>query len=722
MLNDLVMDVDLDFADGQSPMRTKKANEIIRDPISGSVVIPIDADKFPKESHNSPLVFKLGNGANENIMHVKSQKDVNLYPVPLSTSDFSENFINYICNLFDIYQDLGSHRIFSRPTIGVISSDYELEHTRVVNMALDSMIIELEILIASYDKLENANIARILELEQCLVILQCLRTFQFIDSINDRATFFDSLLKWTNRTDGEPKVEYIQSIFGQSDSSQVFFTEPFWKLVYQLLLRGLTEQAINTLEKSELAKYLKENCETTSTIFEDFIQLVKNYPLESEEHFREWKSFALELQQNFEDADTKIPVPLRKNLLDAISITAGNRDKILQHSSFWYESLTGFLLYYIPSEELIQEYVGLAVSKTPIDVTNPWETACLKILQNDIFPVLPILESLDNCTASFSAALCESKGLLIDRYTILEENSGSDDIEIDDIFSQRNGMASFLLNNFALELCSMKMKTLWPVAIGLISLSPYNTPSSKKSTIAELIPHYPFETNDDIEWALSVCAKWRLPDIAKEIYTTLGNQMLDNGNTVEAIANFSKAGQYELVKHYSWLLFENAAFQGKPMEDEVLSAIVDGDFNTSELIPDEVLNKVVTNAMRQSLSPYAVLSQFFSNVENERWSKALQQLMSLIEFEYLPKKYTVLLIVKYIYPLFLNDDQRMIDEETLVSLLAAIEKNWDCDDTDSVIAYEKLSEEIADLPKELKSMEKLIRKKLNGKLCLNLMI
>ena len=219
-----------------------------------------------------------------------------------------------------------------------------------------------------------------------------------------------------------------------------------------------------------------------------------------------------------------------------------------------------------------------------------------------------------------------------------------------------------------------------------------------------------------------MCAKWRLPDIAKEIYTTLGNQMLDNGNTVEAIANFSKAGQYELVKHYSWLLFENAAFQGKPMEDEVLSAIVDGDFNTSELIPDEVLNKVVTNAMRQSLSPYAVLSQFFSNVENERWSKALQQLMSLIEFEYLPKKYTVLLIVKYMYPLFLNDDQRMIDEETLVSLLAAIEKNWDCDDTDSVIAYEKLSEEIADLPKELKSMEKLIRKKLNGKLCLNLMI
>ncbi|KAL3232339.1 Nucleoporin NUP85 [Nakaseomyces bracarensis] len=727
MLNDLLMDVDtLDFVKDDESCKVNKQASTIRDPISGAIIVPIADGKFPRSNGDAPLIYKFGKETDSGMLHEKSKTDTKLYPVELPKKDNNAAYITYINNLYGIYSGLGNHKVFSRPTIGVISSSYDREHAEVLNLALESQITELEFLIESYDKTVDANKERILDLEQSLVILYCLQAFQFIRSGNDREKFFKSLLSWVNRSDGEPTIDFIESVFENDNDTPSYNSSAFWKLLNQLLLRGLHEQAINTLKKSKLEEYLGDMCDVSFNAYQDLMTLLNGYPMGSEESFKEWKAAALELQSNYVEAEVSLSGELRDYFEDTLSLLAGNQSRILQYSSLWYEAVAGFLLYYIPSTHLVQEYLALSVHKHPIDVTSPWEKSCVDIIENNIFPILPTLESLDSCTASFTAALCEAFGLLVDRYAIFDEYQHKEIVDEPnaDIFSQRNGMASFLLNNFALELCSMEVKSVWPVAIGLISLSPYNSPSSIKSCIGELLPHYPFETNDDIEWALTVCARWKLPEVAKEIYTTIGNQMLNTGNTVEAIANFSRASRYDWVKKYSWLIFENSAFEGKQIEDDVLNRIVENIQNSSELISDEILSSVVTDAMRQSLAPYAVLSEFF-----KKWNKgdnegALGSLVSLIDFTYLPKQYLVLLITKYLYPKFLADNKILVKEDTVLLIIEALENKWDDNDEESVKVYQKLISDdttCKDLPSDLLSMQRLVRKMLNYKLCQNLM-
>ena len=150
----------------------------------------------------------------------------------------------------------------------------------------------------------------------------------------------------------------------------------------------------------------------------------------------------------------------------------------------------------------------MSLEANVVDITNDWEQPCVDIISGKIHSILPVMESLDSCTAAFTAMICEAKGLI---ENVFEGEKNSDDYSnednemLEDLFSYRNGMASYMLNSFAFELCSLGDKELWPVAIGLIALSATGTRSAKKMVIAELLPHYPFVTNDDIEWMLSIC-------------------------------------------------------------------------------------------------------------------------------------------------------------------------------------------------------------------------
>ena len=364
----------------------------------------------------------------------------------------------------------------------------------------------------------------------------------------------------------------------------------------------------------------------------------------------------------------------------------------------------------------------MSLEANVVDITNDWEQPCVDIISGKIHSILPVMESLDSCTAAFTAMICEAKGLI---ENIFEGEKNSDDYSnednemLEDLFSYRNGMASYMLNSFAFELCSLGDKELWPVAIGLIALSATGTRSAKKMAIAELLPHYPFVTNDDIEWMLSICVEWRLPEIAKEIYTTLGNQMLSAHNIIESIANFSRAGKYELVKSYSWLLFEASCMEGQKLDDPVLNAIVSKNSPAEDdvIIPQDILDCVVTNSMRQTLAPYAVLSQFYELRDREDWGQALRLLLLLIEFPYLPKHYLVLLVAKFLYPIFLLDDKKLMDEDSVATVIEVIETKWDDADEKSSNLYETIIEADKSLPSSMATLLKNLRKKLNFKLC-----
>ena len=731
------MDVDqLDFLDDRtaqtSDYKTDDDEEQLyeRDPVSGAILVPMTKNNQPIERNGErlPLKFRLGPISYQNMGFITAKDKYKLYPVKIPRVDTSREFSAYVTGLFEIYRDLGDDRVFNVPTIGVVNSNFAKEHNATVNLAMEAILNELEIFINSI-KDQNGKLNRFYELEESLTILNCLRTMYFTldgrDVEENRPKFIESLLNWINRSDGEPDEESIEQVFSVKNSAsgrKVFETQYFWKLLNQLVLRGLLPQAIGCIERSDLLPYLNETCAVSFDAIGDSIELLKQYPRDSSSTFREWKNLVLKLVQAFGSSATDISGELRDYIEDFLLLIGGNQRKILQYSRTWYESFCGFLLYYIPSLELSAEYLQISLEANAVDVTNDWEQSCVDIISGKIHSILPVMESLDSCTAAFTAMICEAKGLIENMFEG-DKSIGEYDIEdnevLEDLFSYRNGMASYMLNSFAFELCSLDNKELWPVAIGLIALSVTGTRSAKKMVIAELLPHYPFVTNDDIEWMLSICVEWRLPEIAKEIYTTLGNQMLSAHNIIESIANFSKAGRFELVKSYSWLLFEASCMEGKKLDDPVLNAIVKGNTTTDDdvVIPEDILNCVVTNAMRQTLAPYAVLSQFYELRDSEDWVQALHLLILLIEFPHLPKHYMVLLLAKFLYPIFLLDDKKQMDENSVTTIIEVIETKWDETDEKSANLYEAIIETENNLPDSTTELLKNLRKKLNFKLC-----
>lgn len=694
-------------------------DEIGRDPVSGALMVSLSKGNEPLPfGGKGRLKFKLSPLSFQNICFLTEQNQYSLYPVRLPRVDSSEEYVNYVSKIFEVYRDLGEDRMYSVPTIGVINSSEAREHVAAVNLAMEAVTVELELYIELIRNKPNLFV-RFFELEECLTILNCLKTIHFtLDTPGEesRRPFIKNLMAWINRSDGEPDDEVTEQVFaGSSSNRKCFQNPPFWKLINRLLLRGLFDQARACIERADLLPYLENHCTTSANAVRDLLALLEQYPLESARTFREWKSLALELAQTFSESDTTLSGELRDLIEDTLLLVGGHQSKILFYSKTWYESLSGLLLYYIPSLELCEEYLQISLKQNAMDVTNTWEQACVDIIRGKLYSILPVLESLDAGAAAFSAAICEAKGLIENYY---EEGNGEEVVyhSADDLFSYKNGMASYMLNNFAFELCSYGDRKLWSIAIGLISFSPNGNPSAKRTAIAELLPHFPFQTNDDIEWMLSVCAKWRLPQVTKTIYVMLGNKLLYESNTIEAMANFSKAGKFSWVKRYSWMMFEASVLQGCPLDDVVLNAIVKEE--NEQVIPKEILDSLVTSSMKQTLAPYAVLYQFYEAQSKEDWSLALQLLLALINFPYLPKCYMVLLVAKFLYPIFLKDPSKKMPEESVLSIMEAMEHKWDDTDEKSQNIYVSLREsDIGSLPETLKVLHKLVRKELNLKLC-----
>lgn len=717
----LLIDVDtMDFLDDGGSMTDENmglgavGDDLGKDPVTGALMFSVSKGNEPLSyKQNGKVKFKLSPLSSQNICFVTAPEQYRLYPVKLLRVDTTEEYLSFVSRVFEIYRDLGDDRRFSVPTIGVINLTENKEHLAAVNIAMEALSVELELYIEAI-KDKPDRFARFYELEECLTIVNCLKTFHFtVDSSgqDSRGQFMKNILAWINRSDGEPNDEATHQVLTSSPGGkECFQSPPFWKLINQLLLRGLFDQAIACIESSGLLPYVEKQCEVSLNAIRDLISLIKRYPMEAAEEFREWKNLALELAQNFSESDTQISGEMRDHLEDTLFLIGGHQNKILNYSKTWYESLNGLFLYYIPSLELCEEYLQISLKQNALDVTNAWEQACVDIIRGKVYSILPLLEALDSCTAAFSAAICQAKGLLENYF------DGGEDEESEDILSQKNGMASYMLNNFALELCSYGDRKLWSIAIGLITLSPTENTTAKRLAIAELLPHYPFQTNDDIEWMLSVSAKWRLPQVTKSIYVMLGNKLLYESNTIEAMANFSKAGKFEWVKRYSWMMFEASVLQGAPLDDIILNAIVSED--SEQIIPKELLDSLMTNAMKQTLSPYAVLYQFYEAQSRENWSDALELLLALINFPYLPKCYMVLLVAKFLFPIFLKDPLKVMNEESILSIMEAMETKWDDQDVKSQNIFQCVQEaSMGALPETLESLHKSVRRALNLKLC-----
>ncbi|SCV05013.1 LANO_0G16578g1_1 [Lachancea nothofagi CBS 11611] len=733
--NDFLMDVDgLDFLKSSS-MDTTVQNEheiedVAVDSISGAPESYFEGEQPIRTSVESFrasgrfLKFQIAPVASRSVGYVtgvKTEEDFDvansrLYTPTFPRLDSSEAYKQFVLTCFEIYKNLGEDRIFSVPTMGLISQSSRREHTEAVNLAMEALVDELETFAATQSFVRGS------ELEECLSILNCVKAVHFTKDLEDeysqKSGLVQELTQWINRADGEPSEHVIENVFEQHGSAKVYDTSSFWHLVNQLLLRGLFEQAVGVLERSQIYSELQSQCELSFNVLTDATTLLQEYPSSGGEEFREWKAAALQLSQIYSESSSGLNPELRNFINDMILLIGGTQAKILQYSNTWYESFCGLYMFYIPTLDLSEEYLQISLDAHPVDVCNTWEQASVEVIKGKIYAVLPMLESLDFCVAVFFAAICEAKGLLESSNSLTNHQNRYEGIE-GDLFSSNNSMASFLLHGFALELCSYDDKHLWSVAIGILALSPSGNDSAVRLAIAELLPHYPFQNNDDIEWLLTLCAKWRLPEIAKTIHRILGNKFLYDNNVIEAMTNFSKAGEFEWVKHYSWMIFEASAIQGSPLEDVVIDAIVSKEIDTK--IPKEVLSNVLTDVMKQTLSPYAVLYQFYQQLAQQDWDGALQNLLNLLEFRYLPRHYVSLLIAKFLYPVFLQEDSRQIAEDSIMRIIKAM-GNLSEDDKSTAL-YEVLKQRPGNemLPAQLKELTKSVRQRLNYKICLEFM-
>ncbi|CEP62267.1 Nup85p LALA0_S05e01618g [Lachancea lanzarotensis] len=658
------------------------------------------------------------NVENENMARKDQKIDNRLFTPVFHGLDSSQDYKQFVLTCFEIYKNLGEDRFFSIPTLGLVNQSAQAEQSQAVDLAMYALVDELETFALTQNSIRGA------ELEENVAILNCAKAIHFTSSEQDSDFQDGGLVRnighWINRADGEPSENVIEQVFGENNNTKVYERTSFWKLVSQLLLRGLFDQALAVLERSQIFPALKEQCEITLDVLTDATSLLKEYPYNDGTGFREWKATALHLSQFFSESATNVDLDLRDSISDMLHLISGSQAKILQYANTWYESFCGLITFYIPTLQLSEEYLQFSLNAHPADVCNAWEQACVDIIRGKIHAVLPILESLDNCVAAFFSGICEAKGLLessnnLHKHAKTYDSGDYTSIE-DDLFSSRNSMASFLLHGFAMELCSYDDKLLWSVAIGILALSPSRSNSAVRLAIAELLPHFPFENNDDVEWMLTLCAKWRLPEVAKTIYRILGNKFLYENNVIEAMMNFSKAGEFEWVKHYSWMIFEASAIQGTPLEDEVIEAIVSRRAEVE--IPKEILENVLTDSMRQTLSPYAVLRHFYQQAKEQDFEGALQSLIGLLEFQYLPSQYLALLVAQFLNPVFLQDDTQHISEPDVIRIIQALNR-LEVKDDKSVALYDilKSRKEERGFPEELSNLIKQVRKKLNFKIC-----
>ncbi|SCU99216.1 LADA_0H18294g1_1 [Lachancea dasiensis] len=733
---DMLMDVDgLDFfKDSREDVNqedTRMLEEPTIDDISGAPETQFDGEQPIRESLSEfkscgfALKFQMAPASSRSLGYISTRKgnatltnggnhsDINsdLYSPLFHRLDSSDDYKQFVLTCFEIYKNLDEDRVFSIPTMGLVSQTSRKEHVEAVNLAMEALIDEVDSFIATQ------SIVRASELGDCLAILNCIQAFFFTtaSATDQTGGLARQLTHWINRADGEPSELVVDQVFRQGPAKKVYETSSFWKLVNQLLLRGLFDQAIGVLEKSNIFKDLETTCELTFSVLTDVVLLLKQYPSSNGEEYREWKAASLQLSQYYCESSSEVDAELRNMICDMVLLISGTQAKILQYSSYWYEAFCGLFMFYIPTLELSEEYLQLSLKAHPLDVCSTWEQACAEIIRGKIYAVLPMIESLDSCIAAFFAAFCEAQGLLESGNSLVERQGGYEGIE-GDLFSSNNSMASFLLHGFALELCSFDDKHLWSVAIGILAMTPSPNGSAVRVAVAELLPHFPFQSNDDVEWLLTLCAKWRLPEVAKTIYRILGNNFISENNVIEAMTNFSKAGEFEWVKHYSWMIFEASALQGAPLEDEIIDAIVSKKAHAE--IPKEILEAVLTDAMKQALSPYAVLYQLYQQLGQKDLNNALENLLNLLEFPYLPKHYLALLAANLLYPVFLCEGSRQIPEDKIIRLIKAIDR-FENDDSKSIAMYAALKEKPGndELPEQLSDFVKRVRQRLNLKIC-----
>lgn len=487
-------------------------------------------------------------------------------------------------------------------------------------------------------------------------ILDCLRANYFYTDTALKPTLISN---WVNWYDEQPDQDIADEVV--INTPKPYLHPLFWsKYLAKLLVRGLTPQAVEALNQS-LVEETKDSDPVFYQVVVDFKVLLETYStLALKGEFTKWKYLCSEFRDMIPKLKSEIKEKTNSDLLDQIldllRVITGFSITIEKYCENWYEYYLCLSLYKIRDDELIyKEYYEEAIQRFPPSVLDPLDYSSVSehcfsdILSGNMIKVLNTINRLDPTTTAYVSRFLEIKGLLQPYYSPLKTITNAD-----------KTISEYFLSCHAYDCLSVQ--GLYPVGFGiLLNHNIFKNEERRyqnEQTIASVLTKLDFKTNDDLEWALTVCAKLHLRSTAKHIYLKYGKKSLEDGFIFESLNMFVKCyDPYDMknvegikeIHTIVWdLIFQDSLLNNRPVKDELINNVVK---HEAEFEIHPIIN--------QCISPYGVLYEFFNSFQgtlygdNYSVKHKLSRLIHLLKFQFMPKKFIPLLLAQTL-PFFID--------------------------------------------------------------------
>ena len=581
--------------------------------------------------------------------------------------DFSKTYTNYVTSLYKVIEKLLEENVGGLPNdiddnepLGVVVgrqgtkiNSSTVHRNNVIDRAFADVVDILQVFIDKIDE-NHEDITLFYRISN---ILDCLQAIHFL-SLGQQVP--ELVSKWINKYEMKPENELVESIMLKTRTP---YSHPqFWNTyLAQLLTRGLVQQAFEALSNSGYEE-LKESQLQVYDLIKDFATLLgSDSSMALKGQFAQWKLSSCEtrdlaprVKEDVEDSSLRQTV---SQIYDLLCIITGLPKTIASYCDSWYEIFTALAFFQVRDSALFRDYFDIATNEKPppaVDVSEGYdeldidlltEQCFVDIMEESFVKVLTTIDKLDLATAAYVSRLLEVKGLLKSYYDFDVKQS------VNDYMTQRT-ISEYLLTTQAYQ--CLNTHDLVPVGIGLLLNEDIASSSlsivHNRRTIESFLPLYHYQTNDDLEWGLTICATLNLVHTAKELYYTYGMNSLKEGYIYEGLNMLANCYDQQSTSDTSvksmreihrvvWdIIFHEAVVSSQLFDDDLINNVV-----LKQTAPDFDIHPVI----RQCLSPYAVFAEFLL-AQKEQKTTGVSRLIHLLRFQHLPKKFCVVLFCQFL--------------------------------------------------------------------------
>lgn len=599
--------------------------------------------------------------------------------------DFASAQTAYITQLYKIVEDLSNNNVTQidldkvEEPVGVVSlsKDIGVNSDRQFKIAkINEAFLKI---VDSFGQFHD-NIRELLDdddaenYENLQSLLDCIHANTFAVAERQKP---ELILNWINRFDPKPENDFIDAVM--YDTPKPYLHPLFWTVYLgTLVTRGMFSQAVTSVNNSKFEE-LEESCPELFNIIADLVTVLDSYTsMALKGQFAEWKYTVCGYRDNFKLQKALITdnthLAIASQIHSLLCVISGLPKTIGSFVDTWYEMYGALSLFQVRDVSSVYgDYYLLAVAEKGTNVSSELEQSFCDLLTQKYLRVILAIDNYDTPTAAYVSKLFELKGLLTSYYDDVAAQSLR---ESGTLFHRL--ISDYLLTRHAYE--CFEVHLLVPVGVGLL-LNPVITPTKdflprNRHVMSEFLPHYECFTNDDLEWALTVCAKLNLTETVKTLYLKQGEKSLKEGHIFEALNMLvncyddvpTSTGTSEAMKkvHYvAWeLLFQDCLLNSAPVPDELIHNVINNQTDSAFEI-----NPVI----RQCLAPYAILAEYFSNLGVDKsFSKNISRLFHLLRFRYLPRKFVPLLLAQFL-PFFKGNKFKLPDLIVIIELIDSFE-------------------------------------------------